>query len=128
MSLSRQTLKRLPTIKAGFRKGSSYEEIATLCEVHHRTIERDVQSWVQSGQFETWIRQEFIDLHGYARNEDKMEAYKEIAKLVGKMITRKIESKHTEEIKDLQVHIIKVDRKSLEDESTPRVANARRTA
>jgi len=93
MALSRQTLNRLPTIKKGFRSGQSYEEIASSCEVHHRTIERDVQSWVQSGLFEIWIKQEFIDLHGYARGNDPIEAYKQIAKIVAKMVTHKIERK-----------------------------------
>jgi len=99
MSLSRQTLKRLPTIKLGFRTGHTYEEIATLCKVHHRTIERDVRAWVESGLFETWIKEEFIRLHPKVVKEDIVKAYDNITKLVGKMLTRKAEIKTTEEIK-----------------------------
>jgi len=95
MSLSRQTLKRLPQIKQGFRKGDSYEQIASACDVHHRTIERDVQSWVESGLFEVWIKEEFVDLHNYARTANPMEAYKQIAKIIGKMVTHKLEAKET---------------------------------
>lgn len=103
MSLSRQTLKRLPQIKQGFRKGDSYEQIAQSCTVHHRTIERDVQSWVESGLFEVWIKEEFVDLHNYARNANPMEAYKQIAKIVGRMVTRKIEKDVNVEVRSIEL-------------------------
>jgi hypothetical protein len=93
MSLSRQTLNRLPKIKRGFIRGSTYEQMAISCGVHHRTIERDVQSWVDSGLFETWIKQEFLRLHPKAVKKDLLKAYDNICKLVGKMLTRKIETK-----------------------------------
>ena len=127
MSLPRQTLKRLPNIKAGLLKGQNYTQIGVKCGVGEKTIDRDISKWVDSGQFETWVKEEFVRLHTQIIHDNPVEAYRQISKIVGRMVTRKIESKHTEEIRDLKVHIFQVDRKSLEDESTPRVANARRT-
>ena len=91
MSLSTQTLKRLPKIKEGLRKGLNREQIGQSCGVTEKTIDRDVNAWVESGLFETWLRLEFVDLHNYVRDANPIEAYKQIAKIVAKMVTRKAE-------------------------------------
>jgi len=95
MSLSTATLSRLPTIKTGLRKGLNREQIGAKCDVTEKTIDRDMKAWVESGLFEIWIKEEFVDLHGYARDNDPIEAYKQMAKIVAKMVTHKIESKTT---------------------------------
>ncbi len=112
MSLSRWTLHRLPKIKVGLRKGLNRDQIADLCGVTEKTIDRDMRGWVDSGLFEVWLKEEFVDLHHYARDSNPLEAYKEIARLVGKMITRKIEAKTVEEIREIKLLWIK-------DESNP---------
>ena len=112
MSLSRATVKRLPQIKEGFRHGYNYTQIGQNCGVTEKTIDRDIHSWVESGLFEIWLKEEFLDLHHYARDNNPLEAYKEIAKIVGKMVTRRVESKHTEEIREIKLTWIK-------DESNP---------
>ena len=109
MSLSRQTLKRLPEIKQGFINGSSYEEIAVACSVHHRTIERDVQSWVNTGLFEVWIKEEFLRLHPKAIKKDLLKAYDNICKLVGKMITRKAEIRSREERVNMKLDVKRLE-------------------
>jgi len=94
MSLSKQTLMRLPKIKEGLLRGLNYDEIAITCKLkNHRTIERDVKAWVESGEFETWLKVEFLTTYPEIKAEDKVLAFQEIAKLVGKMLTRKIERK-----------------------------------
>jgi len=93
MSLSTQTLKRLPKIKHGLIKGLNRVQIGDKCGVTEKTIDRDMQSWVQSGLFEIWIKEEFVRLHPKALKKDLMEVYKEICKLVGKTIIRKAEIK-----------------------------------
>lgn len=101
MSLSTATLKRLPKIKHGLIKGWNREQIGAKCEVTEKTIDRDMEAWVQSGLFEVWIKEEFLRLHPKVVKEDIVEAYRNISKLVGKMITRKFEAKteYKEEIK-----------------------------
>ena len=102
MSLSTYTLTRLPYIKQGFRKGLSRTQIGLSCKepVTEKTIDRDMKAWVTSGQFEIWLKEEFAELHHYAREANPMEAYKEISKIVGRMITHKteIKSEHKEEV------------------------------
>lgn len=93
MSLSTHSLKRIGTIKEGLREGLNRETIGKRCGVTKRTIDRDIKTWVNSGLFETWIREEFLDLHNYVRDADPVEAYRQVSKLVAKMITQKIEAK-----------------------------------
>jgi hypothetical protein len=93
MYLPTQTRIRLPKIKDGLRNGLNYTKIGASCGVTSQTIDRDMKAWVESGDFEVWLKTEFAELHGYARTANPMEAYKEISKLVGKMVTRKIEAK-----------------------------------
>ena len=93
MSLSTHTLKRLSTIKTGLREGLTRPVLGKRCGVTEKTIDRDIKAWVNSGLFETWIREEFLDLHNYVRDADPVEAYRQVSKLVAKMITQKIEAK-----------------------------------
>jgi hypothetical protein len=90
--LPTQTIIRLPKIKQGLREGLNYQKIADLCNVKsEKTIDRDMQAWVQSGDFEIWLKTEFVILHSHAVVADPIEAYKEIAKIVAKMVTQKRE-------------------------------------
>jgi chromatin segregation and condensation protein Rec8/ScpA/Scc1 (kleisin family) len=105
MSLSTRTLKRIPIIKESLRKGLNREQIGEKCGVTEKTIDRDMKAWVESGLFEIWLKEEFIDLHNYARDADPITAYKEIARIVGRMVTRKIEAHTLEEIKVEEKHV-----------------------
>jgi len=93
MSLTTQTLKRLPYIQQGIHEGLSREQIGQSCGVTEKTIDRDMNAWVESGLFEIWIKKEFVETYPDIKREDKVLAFQEIAKLVGKMLTRKIERK-----------------------------------
>jgi len=100
MSLSKQTQLRMPKIKDGILRGLNYDEIAATCKLkNHRTIERDVKTWVESGEFETWLKVEFLITYPEIKAEDKVLAFQEIAKLIGKMLTRKIEAHSLTELK-----------------------------
>jgi len=114
MSVSTTTLKRLPTIKQGLIKGLTRPQIGVKCGVTEKTIRRDIQSWVESGLFETWIKEEFLRLHPQVVKEDIVKAYDNITKLVGKMITRKaeIKSEYTEKV----LHVM-VSAKLMKDDS-----------
>ena len=105
MSLSTATLKRLPTIKEGLRKGLNREQIAAKCSRTEKTIDRDMSAWVESGLFEVWLKEEFLDLHHYARDNEPMEAYRQISKLVARMLTRKIEAKTEIKTEHVEKHV-----------------------
>ena len=103
MSLSTQTRIRLPKIQDGLRKGLTHEQIADICGVTSRTIDRDLSTWLDSGEFETWLKQEFVELYEYVREANPTIAFKEMARLMGKMVTRKAEIKAIEETREIKV-------------------------
>jgi len=103
MSLSRMTLQRLPAIKEGLREGLNRDQIGERCGVSEKTIDRDMKSWVESGLFEVWLKEEFVELHNYARTKNPIEAYKQIAKIVGRMVTHKAELKEQIDVTTRQI-------------------------
>ena len=100
MTLSKQTLIRLPKIKQGLIKGLTIEQISGKCGVYEKTIDRDIHAWVESGLFTTWIREEWVRLHSQIIHDDPVEAYRQVSKLVAKSIVQRaeIKSEHKEEI------------------------------
>ncbi len=99
MSLSTQTEKRISKIKAGLLEGLNYETIGAQCGVTKRTIDRDMKAFVESGEFETWVKQEWARMYAVIQREEPVEAFRNLTKLLGKMVTRKAEIKTSEEIK-----------------------------
>ena len=93
MSLTQQTLQRLPTIKAELIKGTSYPEIGKKLGVTERTIDRDISAFVDSGRFESWLKEEWLRLHNQVIHDDPTEAYRNVTKLIGRMVTQKHEVK-----------------------------------
>lgn len=115
MSLSTQTLKRLPTIKSGLLKGFSYKDIGRNCGVTEKTIDRDVQAWYRSGEYESWLWQEWLRLHALVLKDGAVEPYRQVTKLITKMITRKMEVK--EEYTEKVLHVM-VSAKLMKDDPT----------
>ena len=109
MSLSTQTKIRLPTIKQGLREGFNYEQIGSKCGVTEKTIDRDMGDWVESGQFEIWLKTEFVELHNYTRKANPIEAYKQLSKIVGRMVTQKSEIKAEINSNITEVKVLIVD-------------------
>ena len=90
--LPKKTALRLPKIKEGLREGLNYQQIAESCGVKSsQTIDRDMKAWVESGLFEVWLKTEFVELHEYVRVANPVEAYRNISRIIGRMVTRKID-------------------------------------
>jgi len=119
MSLTPQTRKRLPKIKAGLLKGDNYTIIGEACGVTEKTIDRDVKAWLQSGDFEDWLKTQWIELHGRILAEDPTEAYRQTSRLVTKMITQRqeIRTEGNLNITGLNEGIDKLIKFSKEDET-----------
>jgi len=96
MSLPEATRIRLPKIKTGLIEGKTSEQIAKECGVTRETIERDKHAWRQSGDFEDWIKEEWLRLHILIQEKDPVIAYKEITRLLGKTLTQKVETALTQ--------------------------------
>jgi len=90
MSLSKQTLTRLPKIKAGLVKRLNREQIGAQCRVTEKTIDRDIRKWVTTDDFERWLKE--LWLAEYYKIDD-VEVFRAVTKLLAKMITQKIEAK-----------------------------------
>ena len=112
MSLTQQTTRRLPTIKKGLLTGLTYEQIGDKIGVTRRTITRDIKTWLESGDFETWLKEEWMRLHNIIIHEDPVEAYRQITKIMSRMVTRRLETAHTETLREIKLTWIK-------DESNP---------
>ncbi len=113
MSLSTQTRIRLPKIQQGLRQGLTHDQIAENCGVTSRTIERDLDRWYESGEFETWLKAEFVELYEYVRTANPTIAFKELSRLIGKMVTRKAEIKEQIDITHKQI-IVKAWKPTIE--------------
>ena len=72
------------------------EQIAKECGVKRQTIERDKREWRQSGDFEDWIKEEWLRLHLLIQQKDPVIAYREITRLLGKTLTQKVETALTQ--------------------------------
>lgn len=121
MSLSTQTLKRLPKIKAGLLQGLNYTQIGARCRVSEKTIDRDVKAFVESGEFYVWVKQEWARMYAVIQREEPVEAFRNLTKLLGRMVTRKIEAHTVEEIREIKLMWIKDDTRTTDKiQATPR--------
>lgn len=93
MTLPTQTMKRLPQIKSGLLQGLTTEQIADICKVTEKTIDRDLAIFRQSGQFDLWLREEWMRLHCIIMQKDPTEAYRQLTKLLGKTLVARFEQK-----------------------------------
>ena len=112
MSLTPQTLRRLSQIKKGLLLNHNRETIGKSCGVTEKTIDRDIKAWTESGDFETWVKEEWLRLHPQIVEKYPTLAYKELSRIVGKMVTKRLEAHTIEEIREIKLMWIK-------DESNP---------
>lgn len=115
MSLSVHTLKRLRTIKKGLLDGLSRDQIGDMCKVTEKTIDRDMMSWFESGLFETWIKEEWLRHHLIVSKKDPIETYKQLTKLLGHTLTRKMKLEEKIDITE-HIEVVKIDVTKTEDE------------
>ena len=83
--------------------GLNYQQIGDNCRVTEKTIDRDVRNWVQSGEFEIWLKTLWVKAYGQA---DKDEAFDALTKIMCRMVTRKQEIREDINVKQ---KILQVD-------------------
>ena len=79
-------------------EGLTYEQIAEQCHVCRETIYRDIRDWVQTGDFDRWLDEEWLSLHTEIRREDPKEAYRQLTSLIRKRIKQQVEADVKEQI------------------------------
>jgi len=85
--------------------GKSYEEIAAVCGVTCRTINRDIREWKKQGGFEDWLLDEFFRLHGEVAEGDWQTRYKVVSRLLEKTLKQRVEA----EVKNKEGSSFKVE-------------------
>jgi len=101
-------LMRREKIKELIPQGKTHAEIASICGVNIRTIDRDVAAWKIGGGMEEWLQEEFFRQYQFNKVEKNTLAFSIVAKLLGKTLTQKIEAK-TEGKQTIVVKVWKPD-------------------
>ena len=94
----------------------NYTELAKLCHCTKRTIKRDVHTWREEGGFEEFLLDEFFRSYPDIKEKFPEKAFDRLCYLLGRTLTRKAELKTTEEIRELKIHIVKLDSEQIRRE------------
>lgn len=60
----------------------TYPELAKLCGVTRRTIERDIERWRHEGGYDAFLLEEFFKLYGLVKVKDVFKAFDRICDLL----------------------------------------------
>ena len=85
--------QRIEILKRELQLGSTHKEIAIICGVSRKTIERDIRAWELTGGWDDWIRREFTGLFDGISETDEPLAFREMSKLAARTMTQRTESK-----------------------------------
>jgi len=105
----------------------SYEKLAQLCSCSKRTIIRTINKWRLEGGYEDVLWDEFARSYPIVKEHDPGRAFDRLIFLLGKTFTHRVEAYTMQEIHDIKLHIVKVDRELIKNEPSATVPHARRT-
>lgn len=60
----------------------TYPELANLCGVTRRTIERDIERWRREGGYDAFLLEQFFKLYGIVKVKDVFKAFDRICDLL----------------------------------------------
>ena len=89
VTLSRADQRHLPKIKAMLLEGASQLDISRALNLRRETVNRKIHRWMKTEDFETWLKHVWIDLYSTIRGEDPKEAFRQVTKLIAKMMVAK---------------------------------------
>jgi len=72
-------------------------------------------AWFESGLFEIWIKEEWLRHHLIVSKKDPVETYKQLTKLLGQTLTRKMRLEEKIDITE-RVEVVTLDVTKTEDE------------
>jgi hypothetical protein len=85
-----------------------------MCRCTKKTITRDVDAWRQEGGFTQFLLDEFYHTYPDIKKEYPEKAFDRLCYLLDKSLIRKVESHHTEEIKEIRLEW-KIDESNPQD-------------
>lgn len=81
MSPNPSRKQRLPIIMKHITT-CKYDEIAKLCGVTEKTIQRDIKRWKKNGGFSDFILKEFFELYGVLKRTNNKYVFDRICDLI----------------------------------------------
>ncbi len=60
----------------------THEQIAKKIGVSRSTLERDIRQWLNSEEFNTYFKQEWLSLHQEIKQSDPKECYRALTQLI----------------------------------------------
>ena len=89
VTLSNADRRHLPKIKAMLLEGASQLDISRTLHLRRETVNRKIQRWMKTEDFEIWLKQIWIELYGEIKREDPREVFRQVTKLIAKMMVAK---------------------------------------
>jgi hypothetical protein len=109
VTLSAKDQADIAKIKPMLLDGKSQVEMSVALKLRRETVNRKIQRWVQTSDFEVWLKTAWVEKY---QKVDDRTAFDALTKLLGKMVTQKREV--TEQV-DVREHI-KIDMNVLSDD------------
>jgi len=91
-SLPEDTKQRFPSILTGLTDNKSLLEISIELGVSVLVLERDIELWQKSENFDAWLDAEFLRLHPIIAKNDPSKAYDKIVQLKKGRMTPKTDN------------------------------------
>jgi len=89
VTLSNADQRHLPKIKAFLLEGNNQLDISRALNLRRETVNRKIQRWMKTEDFEIWLKQVWMDLYGEIRQDDPKEVFRQVTKLIAKMMVAK---------------------------------------
>lgn len=82
--------RRQQVIEDGLRQGWTQDRIADECRCSRSTIYRQIREWRESGGFEGWLLDSWLELYAKLKAERPDIVFQNVTTLLSKYITRRM--------------------------------------
>jgi len=101
ITLSNADKKHLPKIKSLLLQGKSQVEISVALGLRRETVNRKIRRWMQTEDFEQWLKEVWLDLYREVRHDNPVEAFRQISKILGRVLEKK--PSLAEQIREIEI-------------------------
>ena len=100
VTLSAKDWRDIARIKPMLLEGKNQLDMSRVLHLRRETVNRKINRWVQTEDFEVWLKTAWLDKY---RNISDEKAFDALTKLLGKMVTRKAEIKEQIDVTHKQI-------------------------
>jgi len=112
ITLSNADRKHLPKIKSLLLQGKSQVEISVALGLRRETVNRKIRRWMQTEDFEQWLKEVWLDLYREVRHDNPVEAFRQISKILGRVLDKK--TSLAEQIREIEIRWEKDEEKKVQ--------------